>query len=308
MQIFKLKPVFKDYIWGGNRLCTEFGYNSGFDKTAEAWLLSCHKDGSSKTENNDTLNDLINKFGKDKICGKKCEKLPYFPVLIKLIDAHDNLSVQVHPTDDYAIKNVNEFGKTEIWYVLDAKDDASLIYGFKEAITKSDFKNSIENDTLLDKLNKVSVKKGDLLYIEAGTVHAIGKGALIAEIQQNSNCTYRVFDYNRGRELHINKALDVAKLQKPNHEIKNFEKIEFNKCQELISCEYFTVNRYKINNEISLNTNNDSFNHILVLDGQGEIENMKIKKGDSIFVPACYGKYHIKGCVEILITKILNDE
>ena len=317
MEIIRLNPVFKDYIWGGHRLEKDFGFVSGFDKTAEGWMLACHKDGMNTANGGSfdkmPLDKILEQEGIEKLAGTNCLKFPYFPVLIKLIDAYDNLSVQVHPDDEYARRVENEFGKTEMWYVLDAEKGAQLIYGFKEKISKDEFRQAIENNTLLDKLNSVKVKKGDLFFIEAGTVHAIGKGALIAEIQQNSNCTYRVYDYGRvgkdgkPRELHIKKALDVSKTEPPKYDIKPFgdeEKHDGYISQRLAQCELFTVDRYKCEKALTLEADKTSFNHILVTDGRGEIDGMSVKKGDSLFVPANYGKYTVSGSLEFLITKI----
>ncbi len=317
MEILKLKPVFKDYIWGGTRLHTDYGFETGFDKTAEGWMLACHKDGMNTIDGGEfdkmTLQEVIDEEGLEKIGGKNCLKFPYFPVLIKIIDAYDNLSIQVHPDDEYARRVENEFGKTEIWYVLDATDDAKLIYGFKNEITKDEFRKSIEDNTLLDKLNVVNVKRGDLFFIEAGTVHAIGKGALIAEIQQNSNCTYRVYDYGRvgkdgkTRELHIDKAVDVSNTVPPKYDIKPMgDEVENNGniSQLLTKCDLFTVDRYKITSDITLTADEDSFNHILVTNGNGEIGGKPAKKGDSYFVPAGYGDYTIKGDIEIIVTRV----
>ena len=317
MEIIKLNPVFKDYIWGGNRLKDDFGFDTGFDKTAEGWMLACHRDGMNTADGGKydgmTLESIIEKEGLEKFAGKSCLRFPYFPVLIKLIDAFDNLSIQVHPDDEYARRVENEFGKTEIWYVLDALDGAELIYGFKKKITKDEFREAIKNNTLLDKLNRVKVKRGDLFFIEAGTVHAIGKGALIAEIQQNSNSTYRVYDYGRigkdgkPRELHVEKALDVSKTEPPKYGIKPFE--EENEhggyiSQKLCKCELFTVDRYSVKSEVKLSTGEDSFNHILVIGGEGKINGKEAKKGGSFFVPANFGEYEISGEIEVLITKI----
>lgn len=317
MEIFKLKPVFKDYIWGGTRLKDDFGFESNLDKLAEVWMLACHKDGKSIIENGEyagkTLEDIIDEIGAVKVIGTKSEKFPYFPVLIKLIDAKDNLSIQVHPDNEYAQKVEHEFGKTEIWYVLDAEPDATLIYGFKEKISADEFKNAIESNTLLDVLNVVNVKKGDLFFIEAGTVHAIGKGTLIAEIQQNSNSTYRVYDYGRvgndgkPRELHIKKAVDVSKTEPAKYEIKPFGeeiKIEGGVSQILTECDLFTVTKYNINNEIKLFADEKSFNHVLITDGYGKINCTDFKKGGSFFIPASFGEYKITGNAEILVTKI----
>ncbi len=317
MEILKLNPVFKDYIWGGTRLKEDFGFESNLDKLAEGWMLSCHKDGKNTicggTYNNKTLEEVIEKLGKENVVGTKSLNFPYFPVLIKLIDAKDNLSIQVHPDNDYAKRVENEFGKTEIWYVLDAEPDATLVYGFKEKITSEEFQKAIENETLTDVLNVVNVKKGDLFFIEAGTVHAIGKGTLIAEIQQNSNSTYRVYDYGRvgndgkPRELHIKKAVDVSKTEPAKYEIKPFgekEDIAGNTAQLLTKCDLFTVYHYDVNNKLTLNTNEESFNHVLVLDGKGTINDKAFKKGDSFFIPANFGDYEICGDAEIIVTSI----
>lgn len=317
MDILKLQPVFKDYLWGGQRLKTDFGFESDLDKVAEGWMLSCHKDGKNTVIGGEydgqTLDDIIEKIGKEKLVGTRALDFPYFPVLIKLIDAKDNLSIQVHPDNEYAQRVEGEFGKTEIWYVLDATDDAQLIYGFKKEITSEEFKSAIEDNTLMDVLNTVHVKKGDLFFIEAGTVHAIGKGALIAEIQQNSNSTYRVYDYGRvgadgkPRELHIQKAVDVSVTKPPKYDIKPMGKTIDNGdyiSTLLTECDLFTVNHYDVKSKIELCTNEKSFNHILVVDGNGKINGKELKKGDSFFIPANYGKYEITGKCEIIVTGI----
>ena len=317
MDILKLKPVFKDYIWGGTRLKSDFGFVSDYDKLAEGWMLSCHKDGKNTVDGGEfdgqALDGIIEKFGKESIVGTRSLDFPYFPVLIKLIDAKDNLSIQVHPDNEYAQRVEGEFGKTEIWYVLDATDDAQLIYGFKEKISSEEFVKAIKENTLTDVLNSVNVKKGDLLFIEAGTVHAIGKGTLVAEIQQNSNTTYRVYDYGRlgvdgkPRELHIDKAIDVSKTETPKYDIKPMgEPIDNGNYVEtlLTECDLFTVHHYDVKNEICLKTDAASFNHILIVDGSGNINGREFRKGDSFFVPANYGEYKINGSCEIIVTKI----
>ncbi len=317
MEILKLKPVFKDYIWGGTRLKSDFGFESDLDKLAEGWMLSCHKDGKNIIENGEykgkTLDEVIEEKGKEKVVGTRSLDFPYFPVLIKLIDAKDNLSIQVHPDNDYAQRVEGEFGKTEIWYVLDATDDAQLIYGFKNKISSEEFVDAIKNNTLTDVLNSVKVKKGDLLFIEAGTVHAIGKGTLVAEIQQNSNTTYRVYDYGRlgadgkPRELHIDKAVDVSKTEPPKYDIKPMgEPEKFNDYTKtlLTKCDLFTVNHYELNGKVTLEADEKSFNHVLVVDGAGTINDVDFKKGDSFYIPANYGKYEINGKCEIIVTNI----
>lgn len=317
MEILKLNPVFKDYIWGGTRLRDDFGLKTDINPVAEGWMLACHKDGMNTIDGGEydgkTLESVIKEGGKSKIAGTNSEKFPYFPVLIKLIDAKDNLSVQVHPDNEYAARVEHEFGKTEMWYVLDAAPGATLIYGFKNKIGKEEFKQAIESNTLLDVLNVVEVKKGDMFFIEAGTVHAIGKGALIAEIQQNSNSTYRVYDYGRlgkdgkPRELHIQKAIDVSKTEPAKYGTKPFgkkEEISGGTRQMLTECPLFSVYNYELCGKIELNANEESFNHILVVDGSGKIGGREFKKGDSFFVPANYGNYEIDGNGEFILTKV----
>lgn len=317
MEILKLNPVFKDYIWGGTRLRDDFGLKTDINPVAEGWMLACHKDGMNTIDggeyDGETLESVIKEGGKSKIAGTNSEKFPYFPVLIKLIDAKDNLSVQVHPDNEYAARVEHEFGKTEMWYVLDAAPGATLIYGFKNKIGKEEFKQAIESNTLLDVLNVVEVKKGDMFFIEAGTVHAIGKGALIAEIQQNSNSTYRVYDYGRlgkdgkPRELHIQKATDVSKTEPAKYGTKPFgkkEEISGGTRQMLTECPLFSVYNYELCGKVELNANEESFNHILVVDGSGKIGGREFKKGDSFFVPANYGNYEIDGNGEFILTKV----
>lgn len=317
MDILKLSPVFKDYIWGGTRLRDDFKMETDIDPVAEGWMLACHKDGMNTIDGGEydkkTLKEVIDTEGSEKILGENSKKFDYFPVLIKIIDAKNNLSIQVHPDDEYAKRVEHEFGKTEIWYVLDADDDAQLIYGFKNKISKEDFRKAIENNTLPEILNSVKVKKGDLFFIEAGTVHAIGKGTLIAEIQQNSNSTYRVYDYGRlgkdgkPRELHIDKAVDVTVTEPPKYGTKpqgEPENISGGKKQLLTKCDLFTVYRYDCESEITLNADNSSFNHILIIDGCGKINSREFKKGDSFFVPAGFGEYKIEGNAEIIMTEI----
>ena len=177
--MLKLKPALKDYLWGGTKLKTDFGFQSDKDIVAEGWMLSCHKDGESIVENGEykgkTLSEVIELCGKD-VLGKDCEKFDFFPILIKLIDAKKDLSVQVHPDNEYAMRVEGEYGKTECWYILDCDEGAELIYGFNREISSEEFKKRIENNTFLEVVNKVKVHKGDMFFIEAGTLHAIGSG------------------------------------------------------------------------------------------------------------------------------------
>lgn len=305
----KLKPTCKEYIWGGTRLKTEYGKGSNLEKVAESWELSAHKDGESIVSGGDfdglTFTEYI---AKNNDCiGKNAEKFEFFPILIKLIDAADNLSVQVHPSDDYALKNEGEYGKTEMWYVVDCEKDAFLYYGFSEPITKDEFKKRIKNNTLLEVLNKVHIKKGDVFFIESGTIHAIGKGAFICEVQQNSNKTYRVYDYDRrdkdgnARELHIDKALDVTNFTPPKMYKTESDNI-------LAKCKYFTVEKFSCNCTGYIGLSKDSFCSIILLSGHGILmlgdKKMEIKTGDSIFVPAQNATARICGECEAIISYV----
>lgn len=304
-----LSPAFKDYLWGGTRLKEEFGKISDLDKVAESWELSTHKDGQSTVASGDfkglTLGEYIEK--NPSVLGENCKKFEFFPILIKFIDAKDNLSIQVHPDDEYSLANNGEYGKTEMWYILDCDEGASLYYGFKDEITRDEFKRSIENNTLLDYLNKVKVKKGDVYFIEAGTVHAIGKGIVICEIQQNSNTTYRVYDYNRKdangntRELHIDKAVEVS-VTKPPVEYKTENE------NLLAKCKYFTVEKAEIDGECEFDVDESSFKSVIVTEGTGVLSmngvGIDVKKGDSIFVPAQNGKFVIKGNCNVIVSYV----
>lgn len=320
MYPMKLTPPCKDYLWGGTRLKTDFGKVTDLDKVAESWELSCHKDGCSVIQNGEfagmTLPEYIEKQGK-AVLGDDCQSFEYFPILVKLIDAKQSLSVQVHPDNEYAMRVEGEYGKTEMWYIVDCDPGAELLYGFKDKITKEEFRRRIEDNTLLEVTNSVKVQKGDVLFIDAGTLHAIGKGILIAEIQQNSNTTYRIYDFGRlgadgkPRELHIDKAVDVTRLEPPTRTTKpqgETQQHDGYQSTLLASCEYFTVTRMNVENSVSLNADNKSFHSLLCLDGQAVIscggEELAIKKGESIFLPAGTGAYTVTGRCEFLFTTV----
>ena len=317
MKPMLLKPAFKDYIWGGTRLRDDFQKDCDFDKIAESWELSCHKDGNSVISGGEfgglTLQEFIDKQGK-AVLGTNCERFENFPILIKLIDAKDNLSVQVHPNNEYALRVEGEYGKTEMWYIVDCDEGATLLYGFKNEISKDEFAKRIADNTLLEVTNAVPVKKGDVFFIEAGTLHAIGKGILIAEIQQNSNTTYRIYDYGRvgndgkPRELHVEKAKDVTALR-PAKAYPETEIIAKDGYKEklLSSCEYFTTYALEVNDKATLTADEKSFNSILILEGSGRLSGeseIEFKKGDSIFVPASSGDYTIEGKCKAILTKV----
>ena len=302
MAILKLKPACKDYPWGGRRLIEDFGVDSDKKILAEAWVLSCHPDGSSILENGETLADYINRHGK-KILGTNCERFNDFPILIKFIDAKENLSVQVHPPDDYALTHEGQLGKCEMWYILDADKNSVLYCGFKKKISRDEFTARIKDNSLVEVLNAVPARRGEVIFIPAGTIHAIGKGVLLAEIQQNSNVSYRIYDYGRNRPLHIAKALDVTNLNPVTLSSKT-------------SCDYFVVDKLKLDGKILSEAqglvDDKTFLNVLILGGEGKIscgdEDFSYRKGDSFFLTAGAGSWKIRGSCDALLTTVPDNE
>lgn len=302
MKIEKLIPPLKDYLWGGNKLKTEYGKFSDKTIVAESWELSFHKDGKTMLENGKALADSVT----DADIGSNCAEFEFFPTLTKFIDAKDNLSIQVHPSDAYALSNENSYGKTEMWYIVEATENAGIYLGLNKTLTPEQFADEIKQGTLTSVLNFIPVKKGDYYFIPSGTIHAIGAGCLIYEIQQNSNLTYRVYDYNRKdakgntRELHIDKAKKVTNLNK-------FIPIKINtrtaKGNILGISKYFTASILNLNAQTTLSTYN-SFCCITCMDGHAIIDNVSICKGESVFVPASYGSYTLEGNATLILTEV----
>lgn len=317
MEILRLQPAGKDYLWGGTRLRDEYGKNLDITPLAETWECSVHPDGPSIIANGEhrgkTLAEVLEKH--TEWLGTKVQNKE-LPILTKFIDAKKNLSVQVHPDDVYARKYECQNGKTEMWYVMDADDGASLIYGFRHKVTEEILRNAVKTGKLDKHLQKVQVHKGDVFYVPAGTVHGIGSGILIAEIQESSNVTYRVYDYDRidkngnKRELHLDKAVQVMNMdvtpdvkQKPRM-VKYYPGCS----NELICiCKYFEVERIQVTKAFSFSVMDESFQVIMCLDGEGQIETMdenlkpvRFSKGRTLFIPAGIGRCLIIGETTIL--------
>ena len=315
MEMVKLTPAVADNIWGGTRLIEEYGIKTDKNPAAEAWVLSCHPAGPSTIQNGayegKTLQEI---YLEDKsICGKKGENYEFFPLLIKFIDAKQNLSIQVHPDDEYAMRVEGEYGKTEAWYILDCDDDAELILGFNREVSVEEFKEAAKSDAMMDICNKIKVKKGDLFFIESGTMHAICKGILLAEVQQNSNTTYRIYDYGRlgndgkPRELHVDKAADVTKLCPPviaDSSERKTEIFDNAKRAELTRCELFAMFKLDVDGSYTAKADDESFVSLLCLEGEGKVScggtTLSFVKGESIFIPASSGEFTIEGKLEIL--------
>ena len=319
---FMLKPCGKDYLWGGNRLKDDFSKDIDIFPLAETWECSTHPDGPSIVASGvctgESLREVLGRH--PEYLGSHPESKEELPILIKLIDAKEDLSIQVHPDDSYAMAHENgQRGKTEMWYILDAGKDAKLIYGLHHDCNKETLRESIENHTIEKYLQKVPVRKDDLFFIEAGTIHAIGAGVLIAEIQENSNLTYRMYDYNRTdkngkmRKLHIEKALEVANLKASMEPRQPLRVLKYRRgcAQELLCrCKYFEVSRMIVNTErcrqmVEYQTDSTSFHVLLCITGCGSVffnekDALHFFKGDCIFVPADSVKIRIHACAQFL--------
>lgn len=284
MDIVKLQPATKDYIWGGTKFLS-WGKKASTSNIAECWELSCNKDGPSVIATGGSAGKTLMDVATKEDFGSKVSRFEFFPVLIKLIDAADNLSVQVHPSDDYALKNENQYGKTEMWYVISAEKGAGLYIGFKRQTSPNEVRQAVEDGTIIDLLNFQEVKSGQVFFIKSGTVHAIGKGVTVMEIQQNSTLTYRLYDYKRldkdgkPRELHLEKALEVL-------DFKPYQAPVFPK-GILGKCAYFTVTKGNAKANSYIKSPSDSFASLTFVDDCfGTLEGIPYKKGDTFFIPA----------------------
>lgn len=300
-----LEPYLKEVIWGGDKIKKEYGYKTDKDKIGEAWVVSANDNGQSIVKDGKykglSLKELWDKY--PNLFNNK-NKEEVFPILLKYIDARDDLSIQVHPNDEYAYVNENKSkGKTECWYILDCEKDADIIIGHT-AKSKEHLRELIENKKWDELLVKFPIKKGDFFYIPSGTVHAIRKGTLVFEAQQNSDITYRLYDYDRLqngklRELHIEKSIDVTIC--PHEDIKTVkEKKETDKYdfQTLVETNLFTLNKIDIKKEYEFNEKKD-FVVVCVIDGKGSINGKSIKKGDNFIIPYNYGAAKFEGMLSI---------
>lgn len=302
----ELAPAYKDYLWGGNRLEELYGKKSGLPVTAESWELACHRDGQCTVVNGPcagkTLSEVLG-------CGDD------FPVLVKLIDAKKDLSIQVHPSDATADRDKGERGKAEMWYVVECRPKSAIYYGFAQAMTPEAFTKAAQDGTICQYLNRVEVHKGDIFFMQPGTVHAIGAGMLIAEIQQSSNTTFRIYDYQRVgadgklRQLHLDRAAAVA----------DYEPIVPEECRvnarahyrdftmaEMFSCQYFKAYCLDTHDRADLRVGEEEFHHLLAVEGDGFLRwNGKaypLRGGSSYYLPRGLGAYEICGTCRVLLT------
>lgn len=308
-EIIFLEPVFKEMIWGGNRLKTDFGYDIPSDNTGECWAVSAHANGDCTIKNGAYKGEKLSALWKNhrELFGGAGGET--FPLLIKIIDAKADLSIQVHPDDAYAYRNEKgSLGKTECWYILDCDGDGKIVVGHN-AKDKEELKTMIDEHRWNELIRVVPIKKGDFFQIDPGTVHAIKAGTVILETQQNSDITYRLYDYDRlsggkPRELHIDKSIDVIKCP---HEDKNTDrkeiKLENAVIEELVTCQYYSVKKLSVKGK-QVFEQKEPFTILSVIDGEGFIDGITITKGDHFILPAGYGNYCLEGNIQLITSHI----
>ena len=307
-QFLKFEPILKEKIWGGEKLKNLLKKKSTNSKIGESWEISdVEKDTSIIANGNlrgQSLKQLINTFSADLVGRKVFEQFgEKFPLLIKYIDAKEVLSIQLHPNDNLAQKRHNSFGKTEMWYVMQADTNANLIVGFNKDSNQKEYSEHLKNNSLIDILNVDEVSNGDVYFIPTGRIHAIGAGVLLAEIQQTSDITYRVYDWNRPnpdgtfRDLHTEEAIDAIDYKSQNSYKTQYSKIE-NTASKVISCSYFTTNILPITQSIQINhSEKDSF--VIYMCVKGEVEFIhqnqqeKLSYGETLLVPASLKEFEI---------------
>jgi mannose-6-phosphate isomerase len=309
----QFEPILKDRIWGGEKLKTYLNKPITSSITGESWEISTVPNDVSIIANGTfkgkNIEELIAKFPTQVLGEKVVSQFGnQFPLLFKFLDAREDLSIQVHPNDTLAKERHNSFGKTEMWYVMQADDDARLIVGFKENSSQEEYVKNLEQNALLDILDSKKVQQGDVFFLETGTVHAIGAGTIIAEIQQTSDITYRLYDFDRvdaagnKRELHIDLALDAINYDKIKAQ-KEYAKVE-NASNEMVHCNYFTTNYIPLQGNYDVQRSANSFHVYMCVDGEAEldVDNHKYscQKGDTILIPAILTDYSFKGSATLL--------
>lgn len=309
-KILFLKPVFHEKIWGGTELKNKFGYDIPSSKTGECWAISAHSNGDCEVINGNFVGEKLSELwtNSKELFGNI--EGDVFPLLSKILDANNDLSVQVHPNDEYAKLNENgELGKTECWYILDCNEDAEMILGHN-AKNKEDLIQMIEKGRWKELLRIIKIKPGDFFYVPSGTIHALCSGTLVLETQQSSDTTYRVYDYDRiddngkKRELHIDKSIEVTSI--PHKELTPVKKVKMMNNAEIITyleSKYFSVHKWNINGKQDF-TNDKPFLLVNVLEGEGKIDDNVIKKGDHFIICNGYDKFQIEGQIQLMISHI----
>lgn len=311
MEPFLLKPACKASIWGGKKLKKKFHKEYPGEIISESWELSVHPAGLSLIASGPDLGLSLAEFVKDPaVLGRFAASFPSFPLMIKWIDSQLPLSIQVHPDNAYALAHENDMGKTEMWYIIDCEPGAYLYYGFSREISKEEFIRRIKEDRLLEVVKKVPVKKGDVFFIPSRTLHAIGPGILLAEVQQSSNVTYRIYDYGRldmdghPRQLHVRQAVEVTDLGPALDTVPVPLPLASPQDQLLASCPYFAVVRQQIKTERQYKGDPNSFHALMCVEGEGQLiyakETVAVPAGSTVFIPANCCPFSISGAMTLL--------
>lgn len=307
------EPILQDRIWGGTKLRDDLGKKIPTPTTGESWELSAVEGNVSVVKNGaftgKPLTELLELYP-DEILGTAVHKRfgKQFPLLFKFLDAREDLSIQVHPNDELAKERHNSFGKTEMWYVMQADEGSRIIVGFNHKSSAQEYLEKLESKQLIDILNQVPAKKGDVFFLETGTIHAIGAGIVIAEIQQTSDITYRIYDWDRvdangnGRQLHVQEALDAMNYNTTDTE-KQYSK-EVNKSNSMVDCPYFTTNFLPLDGKAEITRSGDSFTVYICTEGEFTVnsggDTYSFKKGDTVLIPAAVSAFVLAGNATLL--------
>ncbi len=312
-EIIFLEPVFKEMIWGGTRLRDDFSYEIPGNHTGECWAVSAHPNGDCTVKDGTWKGKSLRWLWEEHRELFGGQKGDVFPLLVKIIDAKADLSIQVHPDDVYAKEHENgALGKTECWYILDCDPDASIVIGHY-AKSKEELESMIADKRWNDLIRVLPVHKGDFFQIEPGTVHAIKKGTLILETQQNSDITYRLYDYDRlsdgkPRQLHIEKSIDVIRCPHKDQEgMRSIKSFEDARVEQLVSCSYYSVEKIDLDGRAAFDQK-ESFRIFSVLDGSGSIDGTPIFKGTHFILPYGYGTYQLSGTMMLISSYVTKTE
>lgn len=312
----QMTPCYKQTLWGGKRLRTDYHKPDAPTVTAESWELAGHPDGSSRVAEGPLAGKTLAELDRESFWGTRCPE-EGFPILVKLIDAQKDLSIQVHPSERTALAEQGEQGKAEMWYIVDCVPQSYIYFGFSRKVTREEFLSRARDGSICQILNRVPVARGDVFYILPGTIHAIGAGVLVAEVQQSSNTTFRVYDYGRKgadgqpRALHLERAAEVVSYEPiVPQECRANSGVSFPEftMAEMFSCRYFRAHRLDVRRSVELRCDGRSFQHLLCVEGSGAIQvdgaDWPFVRGDSYFLPAALGEYKIQGKCRMLLSHV----
>ena len=309
-ELLKIKPIFKEVIWGGSKLASAWHYSIPSNTTGECWAVAAHKNGDGEVIGSSYTGRTLSDLWKNEKALFGNADGEVFPLLVKIIDAKSDLSIQVHPDDAYAGEHENgSLGKTECWYILDCEEGASIVAGHN-AKTREELEGMIREGKWNDLIREVPVKKGSFIQIEPGTVHAIKGGLMILETQQNSDITYRVYDYDRlqngvPRQLHVQQSIDVITVPSGSASqlVKDMSGLPENVMNEMISCPYYTVWKMNVNGEMKFEQDKN-FMILSIIEGKGFLNGQSVIKGDHFILPYKYGEVVLEGAMEVIASAV----